>query len=344
LVRSSFVSSLAAKHVPGAALPVISLAGMRSTDTAARAAVGARLERACANSGFFYLIDHGVAPALMAAVFRESRRFFELPLEQKLALDRSKSFCNRGYEPLRDQALEFGTPPDVKEGFYLGVDLPQSDPRVAARTFGFGPNQWPALPGWRETMEAYARAMIDLGALLLRAIALSLRLPEEYFAAYCDDPVAVLRLLRYPPQAANPRPDEKGCGAHTDFGAVTFLLQDDAGGLQVWDEREGWIHAAPMDGAYVVNLGDMMARWTNDRYRSTRHRVVNFSGRERYSVPFFYDGRADYVISCLPGCLEPGEQPKYPPTTPVAHLEQRIRESYAFSAAGATARGDANTD
>ncbi len=328
------MTNLDAKHVPGTALPVISLAGMRSGDAAARAAIGAELEQACANSGFFYLVDHGVPPSLTTAVFRESRRFFELPIEQKLELNRAKSFCNRGYEPLRDQALESGTPPDVKEGFYIGVEVPESDPRVVAHTFGFGPNQWPALPGWRETMQTYAHTMSALGALLMRAVALSLRLPEDYFAQYCSDPVAVLRLLRYPPQAANPLPDEKGCGAHTDFGAVTFLLQDDAGGLQVWDERDGWIYAPPIAGAYVVNLGDMMARWTNDRYRSTRHRVVNLSGRERYSIPFFYDGRADYVISCLPGCLEPGEQPKYPPITAGAHLEERIRESYAFAKAG----------
>jgi isopenicillin N synthase-like dioxygenase len=334
------VTNLDAEHIPGTALPVISLAGMRSGNADSRAAIGVELERACANSGFFYLVDHGVPPALTAAVFRESRRFFELPLEQKLALNRANSFCNRGYEPLRDQALESGTPPDVKEGFYIGVDVPESDPRVRARTFGFGPNQWPALPGWRDTMQTYANTMMELGALLLRAVALSLGLPEDYFREYCDDPVAVLRLLRYPPQAANPLPDEKGCGAHTDFGAVTFLLQDDAGGLQVWDERDGWIDAPPIPGAYVVNLGDMMARWTNDRYRSTRHRVINISGRERYSVPFFYDGRADYVIACLPGCLKPGEQPKYAPITAVAHLEERIRESYAFaqSAGGQGAR------
>lgn len=163
----------------------------------------------------------------------------------------------------------------------------------------------------------------------MAGIARSLDLPDDAFAGFCEEPMAMIRLLHYPPQPANPKPNEKGAGAHTDWGALTILLQDDAGGLQVWDEREGWLHAAPIPGTFVVNLGDLMARWTNDLYRSTKHRVVNLSGRDRISVPFFFDGCCDYVVSCVPTCLGANEIPKYPPTTPGEHLAEMYRLTYA---------------
>ncbi len=309
--------------------PIVSLAGMRSPDPAARRAVAAAVRAACLDKGFLYIVDHGVAPDLMQAVFDQSRRFFDLPMAQKLAVDMALSTCNRGYEKLRAQALEAGAPPDLKEGFYIGTDLPADDPRVAAGLFNHGPNQWPdGLPGWRETLQVYFAEMTELCRLTMRALALSLDLPEDHFEGFCDDPQATLRLLHYPPQPGNALPGEKGCGAHTDFGALTFLMQDDVGGLQVWDEQHGWIEAPPVPGAYVLNLGDLIARWTNNRYRSTVHRVINRSGRERYSVPFFYTGRADHEVACLPGCLAPGERPAYPPTTALGHLREMYDRTY----------------
>ena len=314
--------------------PVVSLAGMRSADPVERASVAAAFRAACLDKGFLYIVDHGIPATLTEAVFAETKRFFDLPMERKLTVDKAKSPCNRGYEPLRGQTLQKGAPPDLKEGYYIGTELAPDDPRVVAQLFNHGPNLWPDdLPGWRETMEAYFDQMSELCRLTMRALALSLDLPETHFDHFCDDPVVTLRLLHYPPQPGNPLPDEKGCGEHTDFGAVTFLLQDNVGGLQVWDEQEGWIDAPPVPGAFVVNLGDLIARWTNDRYRSTLHRVVNASGQERYSVPFFFTGRADHEVVCLPGCLAAGEHPKYQPTTAIGHLREMYDRTYAPTAA-----------
>jgi len=219
----------------------------------------------------------------------------------------------------------------LKEGFYIGEELDDADPRVQAGRFNQGANQWPeTLPSFRDTMTEYFNVMNSLGARIMEALALSLNLKPGFFEEFCHQPLSTLRLLHYPPQPANPAPGEKGCGAHTDFGGVTVLLLDDNPGLQVWDARsERWIEANPIPGTFVVNLGDMIARWTNDRYRSTLHRVVNSSGKERFSVPFFFSGNLDHTVTCLPTCLSEGEQPHYPPTTVEAHLMEMYRRTYA---------------
>lgn len=313
-----------------AALPLIDIRGLRSADPAAQRAVADQLRQACLEHGFFYITHHGIDPALIAQVFAASQRFFDLGLDDKLAVDKRLSPCNRGYEPLKAQTLETGAPPDLKESFYIGAEVPADDPRVQAGRFNTGPNQWPAtLPDFAPVMNRYYAAALALGETLIRGLALSLDLPPGHFDAYLDDPSATLRLLHYPPQPANPQPGEKGCGAHTDFGGITLLLQDAAGGLQVWDTRQQrWIDAPPVPGAFVVNIGDLFARWTNDRYVSTLHRVINVSGRERYSVPFFFTGNLQHPVACLPTCLAPGETPKYPVVTVEEHQIACYRRTY----------------
>lgn len=322
--------TLDAARVSAAALPVIDVSGLSSTRVSDRQATSLQLRAACSDKGFFYIGNHGVAEALVADVFKQAAAFFALPPEQKAAVDKARSGANRGYEPLQGQTLEAGAPPDLKEGFYIGPEHAPADPRVIAGVFNHGANQWPAqLPDFRPVMLAYLKAMLDLSARMMRGIALSLDLPEDYFADFCQDPMANIRLLHYPPQPANAQPGQKGAGAHTDFGGLTLLRQDDAGGLQVWDRRfDRWIHADPLPGTFVVNLGDMISRWTDDRYRSTVHRVVNTSGRERYSVPFFYSGNFAHRVECIPTCLAAGATPKYPPTTVEAHMREMYRRTY----------------
>ncbi|MFW5823585.1 MAG: isopenicillin N synthase family dioxygenase [Marinobacter sp.] len=314
----------------GTALPVINLSRLQGTATE-REALARSLADACLQTGFFYISHHGIAPDLISQVFAQSRALFDLPDARKERIHKARSPANRGYEPLKGQTLEPGAPPDLKEGFYIGEELDEADPRVRAGRFNQGPNQWPAeLPAFRDTMTAYFTAMNELSGRIMQALALSLGLSQDFFAAFCHQPLSTLRLLHYPPQPPNPAPGEKGCGAHTDFGGVTILLLDNKPGLQVWDAHRGrWLEADPIPGTFVVNLGDMIARWTNDRYRSTLHRVVNTSGAERYSVPFFYSGNPDHEVTCLPECLAPGDQPHYPPTTVEAHLMEMYRRTYA---------------
>jgi isopenicillin N synthase-like dioxygenase len=311
-------------------LPIVDVSALSSPDPVARAAVGRAIRAACLDKGFMYVTGHGIDEALRAAVLDEARAFFALPEADKMAVHMKLSPCNRGYEPIRGQTLEAGAPPDLKESFYSGEDLSLDDPRVVAGKFNHGPNQWPAgHPAFRATLEAYYDAMGGLAERLMTGLALSLDLPEDHFAGFCRNPMANLRLIHYPPQPANPLPGEKGCGAHADWGALTLLMQDDMGGLQVWDEGVGWVDAPPVPGTYIVNLGDMIARWTNDRYRSTLHRVVNLSGKERYSVPYFFSGNPDEPVVCLPGCLAPGEAARYARTTAEGHLREMYARTYA---------------
>ena len=322
---------LEAAHTALSSLPVIDIAGLSSNSLADQLAVAKQLRQACLDKGFFYITNHGIPQPLIARVFAEAQKFFALPEQQKRAMDKALSKANRGYEPLKAQTLEAGAPPDLKEGFYVGPEHAPDDPRVIAGKFNHGPNQWPeALPSFRATMTEYFGLMAGLGERLMRGMARSLDLPADHFKAFCTDPMATLRLLHYPPQRPSDPHNQRGAGAHTDFGGLTLLAQDDVGGLQVWDqETQGWIHADPVPGAFVVNLGDMIARWTNDLYRSTLHRVINTSGRERYSVPFFYVGNYDHKVACIPTCLETGESAKYPPTTVEAHLRAMYAKTYA---------------
>ena len=311
-------------------LPLIDVAALRGTDADARIAVAAQLRQACEERGFFYVTNHGVDEALIANVFAQSREFFAQEMDEKCAIDKRHSPCNRGYEPLRAQTLEAGAPPDLKESFYVGREVPVDDPRVLAGRFNTGPNQWPtALPAFRAVMQRYYEAAFELGETLVRGLALSLAMPESFFDDYLQDAAATLRLLHYPPQPGNPLPGEKGCGEHTDFGGITLLLQDAMGGLQVRDmQTQRWIDAPPVPSTYVVNIGDLFARWTNGRYVSTLHRVINVSGRERYSVPFFFTGNPLHRVECISTCLADGAAPLYPTVTVEEHQIECYRRTY----------------
>lgn len=323
---------LEAKALNFAAIPVIDFGPFRAGD-AAGARVAREVGRACREVGFFYLANHGVEAGLIRDTFSESKRFFALAQAAKERISVTRSANHRGYFGHGQENLDPAKQPegDLKEGVNIGRDLGPDDADVRAGRPLHGPNQWPeGLPGWRPAMQAYYDRMVGLGREVLAAFALALDLPRDFFAERTRKPMTTLRLLHYPPQRGAITEEQLGCGAHTDFGCFTMVVQDEAGGLQVRNGAGEWIDAAPIPGTFVVNVGDMMARWTNDRFASTAHRVINASGAERYSMAFFFDPDFDADVSCLPSCRVPGEAQRYPPTTGGRHLLERIDATFEY--------------
>jgi len=309
-------------------IPIIAL-------DAPTAEVTAALRAAWLAHGFCYVVNHGVPAALVADQFDWAARFFALPRAEKAAISLFHSPARRGWEDLGAQTLDAESQPDRKESFYSGVDYPPEHPNVRAGLNGYGANQWPAaLPGFAAQMERYTTACTTLAERLMRCMALSLDLDAQFFDASLREPMITLRLLRYPPQPAGAGDDVFGAGAHTDWGAVTILAQDAIGGLEVQTAAGAWVAAPPVPASFVVNLGDMIPRWTNGRYRSTPHRVINAnaSGRDRYSVPFFFSPNYHARIEAVPGSVPAGEAPRFAPCTAGEHLEDMYRRTYGIAA------------
>jgi isopenicillin N synthase-like dioxygenase len=327
-------AGLVAKRVSVTEIPVIDLAPLLHGDARARAAVAAKIGEACRNIGFFYIVNHDVPAALIARVYREAKRFFDLSAAAKAKIAIENSAYHRGYFRIGGENLDpekQKTDGDLKEGIKIGRDLDASHPLVKAGTPLHGPNQWPRdLPGWRETMQEYYAVMEALGRTLMRAFALALDLDEGYFDRWLTTPMTTLGPLHYPPQTGPISEAQIGAGAHSDYGCLTLLAQDAAGGLQVRDATGQWLDAPPVAGSFVVNIGDMMERWTNGVFTSTLHRVINVSGGERYSLPYFFDPDFNAEVVCLETCLSPGAAPRYPPTTSGRHLLDMISASFAY--------------
>jgi isopenicillin N synthase-like dioxygenase len=301
-------------------IPVIDVSGIATADHALLEKFAGDIGRACREVGFFYLTGHGIAPALIEDVFTASHRFFASPVDSKSALAISATSANRGYVGLRTEALDPGQNIDDKEAFNIGVE-----------NSGAAKNIWPDEPKFRATMRDYFDQVLTLGSNLHRPIALNLGLEPDFFNDKLDRPMATLRLLHYPP--ASVRDDgQYGAGEHTDYGNLTLLLTDDAGGLEIRGLDGAWIAAPYIPGAFVCNIGDCLMRWTNDVYRSTPHRVINPPGRDRYSVAFFLDANADAPVAAVPGCVSAERPARYPPILAGDYLKERLSATYGFGA------------
>jgi isopenicillin N synthase-like dioxygenase len=285
--------------MPRLSLPIVDM----SED---RVAVAGALREAATASGFFYLVNHGVPARLLDDMMRQARCLFGQDLGAKLAIEADRP-SGLGYGIMGPRTSDGGPGPNAKEEFYYSRD---NVPGLNEA------NRWPeGLPGFRDTLATYSEELHALAGRTMGLLAESIGLAPTHFEAFCADPIATIRLVRYPAEGAK-------AGAHTDFGALTFLLQDESGGLQVFDKAaDQWIDATPVPGSFVVNLGDLFEIWTNRTYRSSLHRVVHTTGRDRYSIPFFLNGAADYVVECLPQFLKAGERPALPPTTPSKRLD-----------------------
>lgn len=277
----------------------------------------------CEHIGFLYIKNHGISEQLINDAYAQAEAFFALSQAEKDTLNIINSGPTlRGYIHIYGENVDPKFTKDFKECFDLGKH------EDAVSRF-FGPNLMPEQPAkFAEVFEAYHDAMMALATQLVSAIALSLGLPADYFAKRQQKPITIQRLLHYPPQQGDISVKEIGVGAHTDYGFLTILAQDDKGGLQVQNREGEWVNAPPVPGTFIVNIGDLVQTLTNDRYISTMHRVINTSGRERYSLPFFLDMDFDAVVEPVPTCIKFGESAKYTPYLCGEHKYQRFVNSY----------------
>lgn len=309
-------------------VPVIDIAPYLAGTPEGKRHVAAQFDRACREVGFYVIVGHGVDPTLVEQVETVSREFFDLPLDEKMKVHIGKVPGGVGYSAVGDVALASTrgrtTPPDLNETFQIAKVDVTDDPyfhNEAAR--GMIPrNRWPERPAaLKQLYGKYYLRMAALAADLMRLSALALDLPETFFDDKIDRHISRLNVRLYPEQKTAPLPGQLRAGAHTDYGTVTILKPGDAvGGLQIADAAENW-HDVPMiPGSFVINQGDLMARWTNDRWLSTLHRVANppeaaKGGSRRLSIVFFHHANYDATVSCLPTCIAPGAEPKYQPIT-----------------------------
>jgi isopenicillin N synthase-like dioxygenase len=312
-------------------IPIIDVGPLYHASASGAAGVAAAIGRACREIGFFYAAGHAVPPAVLADSFAIAKKLFALPAAQKMGVSIKRSPHNRGYVGLQGEALDPSKPPDLKEAFNIGLDLAPDDPEVVAGRPFRGVNLWPELDGFRATMLSYYDAVWTLGRRLHRAFALDLGLPDSYFEDKLDRPMAILRLLHYPPMPTTTAAGQLGAGEHTDYGNLTLLATDASGGLEVRTRRGDWIAAPVIAGAFVCNIGDCLMRWTNDVYVSTPHRVVSPPGLERYSIAFFLDPNPDTVVAVLPGCRGAGGSERYAPIVAADFLRSRLDPAYASS-------------
>lgn len=310
-----------------ATLPIIDLASFDEHDEASLAHFATLIGAACRDVGFFYVINHGVAAELITEAFAQSGRFFARPLAEKQELAMEKVGGNRGYLGFMGEVLDHSLGPDNKESFHSGLELTADDPEVSARKPFRVLNAWPAgMPAFRETMVAYYNACAALGGRLSRAFAKDLSLQADFFASKFTRPMGALRILHYP-GARQDMEVPPGAGEHTDWGCLTLLATDEIGGLEVRNRSGEWLAAPVIPGAYVVNIGDCLMRWTNDVYVSTPHRVVHRSEKDRYSIAFFYDPNPESLLETIPSCLPEGQQPRYAPMLAGDYLQMRVDNS-----------------
>jgi isopenicillin N synthase-like dioxygenase len=310
-------------------LPIIDIADLAGANTVHLSRVGFEIGRVCRDTGFFYVVNHGIDAETIDGVMAMSKAFFDQPPERKAPLAIHAHSGNRGYVQLGTEALDPGRNIDNKEAFNIGLDLAANDPEVLAGVLSRAPNQWPELVGFRPAMLDYFAQLHRLGCDLHRAIACDLGVDPDYFEPLFTRPMATLRLLHYP-DAVNRRA-QYGAGAHTDYGNLTILLTDDAGGLEVQTIDGAWIEAPHVPGAFICNIGDCLMRWTNDVYKSTPHRVIEPVGRDRYSIAYFHDPNPEAIVSVLETCYGPHQAKRYEPITAADYLASRLAETYGFT-------------
>lgn len=319
-------------------IPVIDIAPFLNGRAADQQKVAQAIDDACASLGFLIIAGHGVPDGLIDDMRETSKAYFDQPvgekIKQRMPPDRYRGYIAPGSEALA-YSLDQETPPDLKESFSIGpVDAPDDAyHRAAAPGKFFAANFWPGVPKtFRPTWEAYYREMERVATQLMRVFALGLGMEKNFFDDKVDRHITNFSVIHYPEQPNPPLPGQLRAGEHTDYGSLTILKPDNApGGLQVLSKDKQWIDVPTLPGTFIVNLGDLMAEWTNDRWVSTLHRVVNpprekAIGSRRISMAFFHQPNYDAVIECLPTCTSADRPPRYGTTTSGEHVWMKINK------------------
>jgi isopenicillin N synthase-like dioxygenase len=314
------------------AIPVIDYGPYFAGETGALERLAGEIAHACENVGFFYALNHGVPNAVIERAFAASRRFFALPLEERLALKVNED--NIGYLPINASVqaastVHKATRPNQNESFFVSHDRGPAHPDVVAGKRLRGRNQWPAdMPGMCADMMAYFDALGAMCDRMLPPFAVALGIPGDFFAPYfADEAHANLRFLHYPPQDTT-EDDSFGQGPHTDNSFMTALARSEVPGLAVRLPSGEWFPPPLIPGTFLINLGNIMRRWSNDRFLSTPHAVLNDSGTDRYSIAYFHSPNPDRVIECLPSCAGPDNPPRYSPAVYRDLVLQFYRANY----------------
>lgn len=315
---------MASPDVSAAGLvPVIDLTPFREGGAKGKHAVASQIDAACRYLGFLQVVRHGVPWSVCEDLLAAWATFFDLPMSQKMQWVVPDESANRGYSWPGKEALAYSrgeqTPPDLMEAFNVGR-REQNDSYYQRHAAFYAPTMWPPVPhDLRETWERYDLAVSSVVDTVLRAMAIALDLAEDWFISRCTHAIETTRAVNYQrhPGAVEPEPGQMRMGAHTDYGILTVLLADDVPGLQVY-RANAWHDTPTPKGALTLNIGDMMAVWTNDRWMSTLHRVVpppatTLGLQRRRSVARFLDCEPDQVIQCIPSCCGPVNPPKYQP-------------------------------
>jgi isopenicillin N synthase-like dioxygenase len=315
----------------GDAIPVIDLSAYLAGENGAVERVAAQVREACLGSGFFYVTGHGVERALVADAFRQNRLFHERPLEEKLRI--KLNHWHRGYQPFATSTLASSARfaparhANQLESFFLRHEVPADTPGYGTKEL-MGPNQWPDDPAFRDVIRRYDTATRELGLVLLPALSVAVGEAPDFFGRFFAPPSTALRLIHYPAMAADHPPEMLGIQPHTDYGFLTILAQDEVGGLEIRRVDGTWMPAPAVPGSFIINVGDALARWTNDVFNSTPHLVVaSAAGRDRYSIGMFFDPNIETEIRCLDAFA--GEDgAKYEPIRYGAYFRMRLDANY----------------
>ncbi len=313
-----------AKQVPADTIPVVDITPLR--DGTDPDHVAAQLHAASQNPGFIYIRGHGIPENIITSARQSAYRFFRASPPEKETVrisDKHRGWLGQGAAKMHDDAKT-----DLKESFVWGYQdhtghTPTDHPLR-------GPNQWPTFAAEVEpaAMEYYHRAH-QVAHLLMQGFARGLKLPLDFFTHKCSQPMSRASYVYYPAQQENSGENQFGVAPHTDFGVLTVLCQDDVGGLQIEDTNGDWVHAPPIEGTLVVNVGDLLSRWTNGAYKSTPHRVVNSSGRERLSLVLAFDPDPDTIIDAR-NTFSKEIDTADPPITCGDYLVWRFAKAFAY--------------